>query len=323
MICENCKAVVYDSWNLCSSCRLKYKTGKCSVVPVKVTQAVPIIPTTQTIVSTLQVSEETLNQQIKETEVSISNFRSSPKIDISTLFVDPATANTQKFFKPAVNLSDSLEMVVRETESSRHNNHKPETTRKIDPINQDRVEIYRPQDILKLSLDNKPPIPLSELAAIEVKYSNTIDNVLKQIEEQGPITYPQSHENAGQVEKTVPERKLEYLKTRIEDFDKEIARLKAAKSVYSKKDTQLKNNIVETMTPEEIEDFKRRARKAASEPDKYAKKAKEDALKAIKKEKRAAAKMLQDFGAAGIAFVTSTYKLTTEECKKFLETGDF
>lgn len=285
MNCLNCNIDIDDtaSLQLCKKCYINYKCGRIKIDHLHTNQV-------QKLVS--NIIED--NKQAAPEPVSIPE-------------VAPATQKVKiaNFFNLPVNPQNFVERfnVAMQT-ALRHDDAK---------LQQDVVEIYRPQNITEIREQNEGILPASEIERIHLAREESICRTMKLIEAQG------EHDS-----KSITERQEEWLTWDIGEINKKIAQLREALRPAVQKRNKIRMDVTEKLTPEERENFKNRARKIGESDSKQtlSRQAKER-QKNVSANNRAAAKALDDFGSSAIKFVTTMYDLTEAQCENYIEKGEF
>lgn len=239
MTCKNCK--VESSSELCESCRILEDLGMLGIVADEQQEK---------IVADKQQEKVVVDQQEK---VSIK-VEHQEKIQIRKLFLAAEeNVQTEKISRDNTILNSTLLSAIINREQLVEIEEK-------NKIYQTSIEINRPK-LLDELVKSSNILPSEDIAKIELARSQACYKVLEMIERQG------DHDGIS-----VAERKINYLTDLITEFKKKSAEMRANELSVSRVRNKVMAEQTEKLSPEEQEEYKRRARKYANNPDKLVQK---------------------------------------------------
>lgn len=290
MTCIHCKKnEQLADLQLCHGCKTLWRIGRIKY------EAAELAKSTEVKIEVEKTTEKTVESSPEKTVTT-------EKKSIRKLFTLSADKTKTENFVEKFNASFQLEAAREENK-----------------VYQSVAEVSRAKDLIEIKNENDV-LTSDEIAKIQIARDNSINRMFLMIAEQGPLTEPN-----GKVLETVYERKERYLTSHIQELKKKIAELKISQSQYVRRRTSLRADEIEKLSPEELEEFKKKARKACAD-DSPSKRQKTE-KKQLSKDMRVVAKWLDQRGKdaipACIELWGSVTGVTPAMCEKYLLTGDF
>ena len=313
MNCLNCnKSDISDKIGLCVPCDTLYKIGmlKASVKEVIIDWRIQHSEASRPDDTPVE------NNSVPQARLAIESVeKTEKKSSIKTLFDHEANIISQPTFESALSVAKSQKISVRTlfTLQESYESHPP-----ISETIEHTVQITSRPAIVQEIAEEQRILSGEEIARISLAREQSLNNIIAIKKQQGEYDVKQADGTMRHY--TVYDAIEEQLRHHIHDLDKKMAALKVCKTVARRIQNNFRAEEIEKLSPEELEDFKRRAKKT-KDPSKAISKAKSDALAKYSKEQKQAFKMLDSLGYTDkiIAMVVDTFGISDEECRAYIE----